>query len=94
MKFWTWLISWFRRKPDEMPEPKSGPPCPCGDECLKDEVGDGIFCRMFCQVTPFSIVAEPTVEAMELMKPIRTGKPQTYGEIERERSRVKHPRRH
>ena len=40
-------------------------------------------------------VREATVvETMELVKPIRTGKPQNYGEIQRQRSRRRHPRRH
>lgn len=76
MKFWTWLLSWFRRKPDAVVE----------NPYLAPEN---------FQVEAKRIADEVDSEAlMELMKPIRMGKPQTYGEIERQRSRVKHPRRH
>ena len=35
-----------------------------------------------------------SLEIVEPEKPIRTGKPQTYGEVNRQRSRGKRPRRH
>jgi len=76
MKFWSWLISWFRRKPE--------PKCPSCGTLLMKVGGDNEYVAVCVCAT----------ETMELMKPERTGKPQTYGEIQRQRSRVKHPRRH